>query len=520
MHRSLHRWYAPAALLAYFLWRLWWIPADVAVTGAFNHDSGYLSIVARNVASGQGFVNQAHWLLFLQPEQLPMPYHNANPLYPTLSAFVSHLGGWDTAKSGAIVSLFGHIVLALATYFLVTAFVPRPLTGWLAAAGVMFFPANFRESFAVLPDALATGLGVAVWAVVVRARHPAHWAGAGVLFGLAWLTRATALLALPVVGVYVICRHGWRKPLLPIRWLALFALAALVTISPWLIHTAATWGSPFRSDSTFYWLQEYHAHRNHIEVNQYWRSLTKPPSLGQILSNDPVGVASLAIKGIPYALWLWLAQLSDWSKPWLVAFLLSVALGVWRLRSSYHDHRWEVLAGLLLTALTFFSLTIRAQTLELRYLGLSNVLLALLAFAACYMRPHWLATAALVFWILLVPRQNWTAAKQMRTEQSDLVAYRQEARAVAQSNAGRPVVTLLPYFYTYYTQQPAISTPYPGKSELLTIMRKYGAVVVWVPPHPEYPLQYLYPGAPASLSPEFSTVSSNGSTFMQLRSTR
>ena len=519
MHRSLHRSYAVAALSAYFLYRLWAIPADVAVTGAFSHDSSYLSIVAHNIASGQGFVNQAHLLLFLQPEHLPMPYHNANPLYPALSAFVSQLSGWDAAKSGAIVSLCGHIVLAIATYFLVTAFVARPLTGWLAAAGVMFFPANFRESFAVLPDALATGLGLSVCAVVVRARHPAHWAGAGVLFGLAWLTRSTALLALPAVGVFAICRHGWRNPLRPTRWLALFGVTVLVTISPWLIHTAGAWGTPFRSDSTFYWLQEYYAHRNNIEINQYWRSLTKPPSVAQVLSQDPSGLASRAIQGIPHAAWHWLAQLADWSKTWLAAFAFSVVLGAWWLRHSYRGRWPELLAAMLLAALTFFSLTVRAETLEARYLGLSNVLLALLAFAACHARPRWLATPAFVFWLLLVPQHNWLAAGQLRAERPDLVVYRQGARALAQSHPAGPVVTPLPYLYTYYTGQPAISPPYPGKSELLTIMRKYGAGVVWAPPNPEYSLQYLYPGAPASLSPEFSTVSSAGVTFMQLQST-
>lgn len=511
MTKALRLWHAYATLLAYTLFRLWLIPSDVAVTAAFTHDSGYLSIVARNVAQGAGFINQAHWLLFLDPPRLPIPYHNANPFYPALSALVSQLSGWDVTHSGAVVSLLGHVILGVAVFLLVTAFEVGPLIGCLAAIAVMFFPVNFRESFAVLPDALATGLGVAVWAVVVRARSSLHWLAGGVLFGLAWLTRSTALLSLPVLVLYVVCRHGWR---LPLRWLALFAAAALLTISPWLIHTARTWGSPLRSDAIFYWLQNYHAQRKGIEVNQYWRGLLPPPSFKEVLREDALGFATQSLRGIPVAAWQWMAQIAFSSKVCMAFFGMSLGLGAWQLRRQ-HRYWLEVLAMLLLAALTFLSLTVRGASLEARYLGLSNVCLALLAFAACFLRPVWLAAPAWMFWLALVPMQNWRSASQLLSTQPDLITYRQAAQEFAQRSSAGPVVTPMPYFYTYYTGQPAISPPYPGKSELIAVMRKYGASQLWVPPDPEFSLQFLYPGAPASLRPEF--ISDLFSTTLQLQ---
>ena len=59
---------------------------------AFGHDSAYLWIVARNVWLGLGFVNDAHWLVFLHPETLPVPFHNAAPLFSWLTAKVAATG--------------------------------------------------------------------------------------------------------------------------------------------------------------------------------------------------------------------------------------------------------------------------------------------------------------------------------------------------------------------------------------------------------------------------------------------
>src|SRR5207248_5813130 len=84
--------------------RLALLPADPEVVPGFSHDSNYIAIVANNLLAGRGYVNDALWLVFLQPEQLPMPFHNANPLLPTAVAGVVWATGQSAAWAGLAVS--------------------------------------------------------------------------------------------------------------------------------------------------------------------------------------------------------------------------------------------------------------------------------------------------------------------------------------------------------------------------------------------------------------------------------
>src|SRR5262245_31338304 len=58
------------------------IPAAGEQAAGFSHASAYLTTVAANLRAGRGYVNDAHWLVFLRPASLPMPYHNANRSTP------------------------------------------------------------------------------------------------------------------------------------------------------------------------------------------------------------------------------------------------------------------------------------------------------------------------------------------------------------------------------------------------------------------------------------------------------
>ncbi len=67
-------------------------------------------------------------------------------------------------------------------------------------------------------------------------------AGAGVLFGLAALTRATGLVLPAVAGLWLLARAGWRRP----GWIACASLlgACSATIAPWTLRNALVVGSP------------------------------------------------------------------------------------------------------------------------------------------------------------------------------------------------------------------------------------------------------------------------------------
>src|SRR5438874_222020 len=119
--------------------RLALLPADPEVVPGFSHDSNYIAIVANNLLAGRGYVNDALWLVFLQPEQLPVPYHNANPLFPTAVAGLTWLTGQSAAWTGLALSAASSAAL-FAALFVLAGLCVRPVwqQALLAAAGTFF----------------------------------------------------------------------------------------------------------------------------------------------------------------------------------------------------------------------------------------------------------------------------------------------------------------------------------------------------------------------------------------------
>lgn len=477
-----------------------WLPADVAQTAAFTHDSGYIGIVARNLLAGRGYVNDANWLLFLNPPSLPMYFHNANPLYPTLTAGVMGVTGWDPARSAALLSIVGSALIAVGMYWLVVRFRPGPV--FAAACGLLAiaFPANWRVSFSVLPDALATGLVLCTMAVVVWSRAWWHWALAGVLFGLAWLTRSSATLVVPSVALWMIVRHGaWPG----VRGGLLIGAAALAVASPWMVHTARVRGSPLSSDASYYWLIDYHASRTQRLPDEYYRSLDAPPSTAAVLEEDPDGVIGAALRGLPVEVYRVVAGIAEWDRA--AALLLSCALLAGGLVVTRRRHATEIVAVALLWGVTLAALAVRGRNVEIRYFSVATtllcpVLLAPFVLAAGDRRRRWLQLPFAAYALVSLVPQDRGIAIAVRQVSPGLVAFRDGARQVHAALAdSSPVISHLPYFFTYFTGRKSVSPPYPDKASLLRVMARYGASTVLLPTDS---LSYYYPpGAPA-LSPE------------------
>jgi hypothetical protein len=483
---------------AWLALRLLLIPADPATTGEFSHDSAYLSIVARNLETTHRYINDAHWLLFLHPPELPMPYHNANPLYPTLSAMVSTITGVDPATAGALVSAASSALLALAVFSLALRFSKDFWFSMLAAAAAVLWPGNFRESFTILPDALSTSLAASAFAVAAHAHRSRTWFLCGVLLGLSWLTRSSALLVLPGIVVWMFLQDRTRWP----RHLTWMLAASVLTVSPWLVRNAQVRGSPFASDESYYWLQEYHAQQSHRTVDQYWRSLDPPPTFGQILRTEAPDFAVFLVKSVPRFVRLFAGAFSDWSHIAAAAILAAIGLAAallpWRAVVSSPIF----VAGALTVALSTAALIPRPETTEVRYWSVSNLflLMALLAPFAWRTQRLWGRVALAACLLVFAAIEDVNTVRSRLTPGSGPSAYRERAlAALPYLDTKDPVIAFDPYLFTYFTGRPAISPPYPAKTELLKIMQQYGARFVLLS---NDQLDYLYPGAPQSLAPE------------------
>ena len=208
------KWLAPLlGALALGALRLSLLPLDTDLSLAFSHDSAYVAIVARNLLHGKGWVNDASWLVFLHPARLPMPYRNANPLYPLVTALAARICGISVVKAGLLVAALASVGLLLATYFLVSHYLKRPGIALPIAAAVTIFPPLWEDSLRMLPDSLHLALLMAGIAFFVRAERPLCAVAAGILLGAAWLTRSTAALAAPALAVYAFRMWRGRKAL-------------------------------------------------------------------------------------------------------------------------------------------------------------------------------------------------------------------------------------------------------------------------------------------------------------------
>lgn len=447
----------------------------------FGHDSAYLWIVARNVLEGRGFVNDAHWLVFLDPPALPIPYHNGGPLYPLLTAATFWLARVDVALAGFLVSAWSGVLLVPAVGWLAHQYTPS----WTSALCIGFvaglFDPVFKLSFGFGPEALsALLLAVFLAAAVGRGRFTP--VTAGVLLGLAWLSRSDSVLVVPAVIVYLAARDGVR---FMIRRMAVIGATAVMIISPWLLHTNSVWGTPLRSDSAYYLLQDWHSMRGGIKVIEYWHSTETPAGLGEVVRSDPIGFAAHVVKGVPLVV---RKTLAFWASDRVWVGVVLLLMGSAGFATMWRRRRAE-LAGLTVLTLTWVGVfAIRSASFEPRYFTLLAVLFAVivtLGFADLAQRawrsraPQAAAGLLAVSGLACLFVPSASSAIALRRANERLIAYTSFANAVSAESrlAGPVVVGGGPYFFTKATGQGALSFPFSDDDYLLRYMSDRKSVV-------------------------------------------
>jgi hypothetical protein len=394
----------------------------------------------------------------------------------------------------------------------------------LCSITVALFPPIWRISYSLFPDSLFAALSISVIAVATRSRSRWGWFVSGVLFGLSWLVRSTSLLILPGL-LWWVFRTRPRKDV--IAAVLVFAIGAILVASPWLVHTQQTWASPFRSDAAYYWLQDYYSYPHGGDVSKFWRSLTPPPSLRQILSSDAEGFLLRTLSGVPSMLYLLAVGLSESSR--LAAIVLFALLAFATLYSFRLWRRTEFQAGFLIVAVTAISLLTRARSLEIRYFIVAIVFLIL--WVLLPLREFFLAKAggsqwglrmaiasgcALYTLVFLVP-QDRNIFREMTRTSPRLASYQAVVWEVAREFPNeQAIITDQPYLCTYYTKVPALSPPNANKTELLRFMSQYSARLLLLPTDA---IEYYYPDFRETLPPEIQVVKQLGHYTLLRRTT-
>jgi 4-amino-4-deoxy-L-arabinose transferase-like glycosyltransferase len=472
-------------LALYVVFRVVTLPRDPMHAQGFPHDAAYLAIVAQNLHAGKGFVLDALWLVCLQPARLPMPYHNANPLFPVMTAGAMGLFGLDAPSAGFLISALSSAGLMLALFFLLKRYVPNPRAAFGAAALAALFPPVWGLSWVAITDVTWVMFVAALLAALVRSDKLAMAALAGVFFGLAWLVRSAAIMLVPALVIWLLLTHGWRRAL---SRFALLGITAAAISSPWLIHTAKIWGSPFRSDAGPTMDLQVQAWQRNEPVARVFHWPTPAPPWASILKEHPKAFIAHCIQYAVSALIRELFRSSTDSSYAALALLTALSLLMLSLSPRVLGTPGFI-SVLVYAAFLIALLSIGADTAEGRYFILLHTLFAAWLFVSVYRtwsdfregRRGWVRLSAILlaagYLFVLLPRSDWRYARRSNSISPQNFEYMQTAQSINRTiTGGSPVIVgMYPYFYTVSTGAQALAIPESDDGYLLEYMKKYHA---------------------------------------------
>jgi 4-amino-4-deoxy-L-arabinose transferase-like glycosyltransferase len=193
--------------------------------------SGY-DDYARHLMAGQGYTRFAD---LHADSDLP-------PLYPFFLVGVYSVLGRSTVAV-ALVQIVFDVVSILAIYA-IAARLGGPPVGLLAAAFLAFYPYLLFQDLSTNDTAIFIMLlTLAIWAVYRTCDSPRAWRwalAAGLLFGLAALTKTLVVLILPLIALW-----WWRnKGLRAAAWLSIvLAVGFAIFPLPWIVRNTRLHGA-------------------------------------------------------------------------------------------------------------------------------------------------------------------------------------------------------------------------------------------------------------------------------------
>jgi 4-amino-4-deoxy-L-arabinose transferase-like glycosyltransferase len=357
----------------------------------------YLSLAKRLLTSGSYNLEGTEIINQLSPGIYDHPLFFHPPLFPVcLIPFVF----WNTERLAVLVSWLGHAlcILSVALIGRRMAFANgpdserNPMIQWLPVIGICLDPLLLFLSGKLWIDSLLTGLCAASIAAFFCARYSQRrslWlVVGGVLFGLAGLSKMTALILTPVVVYLILTPDGQQQS--KTKDLCLGCLPALLLASPWYI--------------AFY--------HTYVVVIPSW---IKPDKW----SVEHYPFVQIALERTPAYYFLKLIA---------IAPVTLLSLGVYCLRKSLWTSRIFLVPPIwfLLCFTTISYLGVQGQGFQMRYIALliPSIYLMLYAFLGQFRRGYEFISIGV---LLLLVYGGMTAAESLATPELDEITSPLEA---------------------------------------------------------------------------------------------
>ena len=468
-------------------------------------DAYYYYVGGTNLYRGLGFNDPFIWNYLDNPAGIP---HSSHLYWMPLSSVLVYLS----------FLLFGESFRAAQVPFvLLSALLPLVayVTGYLVAynqrhaicAALFAVFSGFYMPFWVTTDNFAPfavfgSLCLLVTGLGLRDGHAEWFALAGVLAGLAHLTRADGLLLLIVIYIAIFAARSSTsgRPLPLASCLLLPATCYLLVMAPWFARNLLTIGAPLSpAGAKTLWLT------NYDDLYSFGKELSWRTYLAWGWGN--ILYAKL------HAAWINFQRL--WAEDLMIFLLPFAAIGAWRLR-----RRLEFLPALIYAPLLYAAMTLAFTEPGWRggWFHSSVALLPFLYAAAIE------GLDALVGWVAKL-RRTWDVVQARRVFSAGLVvlavllsAYlysdrvlggRQDVppwnqrdqiypRLVAWLDEHAPpeavvLVNSPPTFY-YFSERHCLAVPNGDVETLLTVARRYGGDVLVLDRNRPGPLAALYTG--------------------------
>lgn len=214
------------------------------VPGPLDIDSAYYLLVARNVAAGKGLVVDAVWRFTAPAASWPQPAGDVWMPLPSMLMAPALLLGTTFRHAQAAQVLWAGLIPLLALRIAREEGAPWPWAGLAALFALLAGTATIHWVDTDCYTAYAVVGGAALYAMG-RGRQDARWlAAAGLLAGLAAVTRNDGVLLLGVLWLAALCFACRGRRGIPWKWILLGTAAFLIPWGAWTARNLIVLGRP------------------------------------------------------------------------------------------------------------------------------------------------------------------------------------------------------------------------------------------------------------------------------------